>query len=97
MAIPSLPEYGGWVPDEAMRAIAETWGIPVERNPLLWLPGDVLQIAVRSNPQHFGIYSGAGTFIHAGYKVVRETRMDERWQEKIHAVWRWKELICKSS
>lgn len=95
MEVPLLPEYGGWVALDAMVEIAQVWGFPVGlESP--WQAGDVLQIAIRGNPQHFGIYSGEQTFIHAGFKVVRETRLDERWWPKISYVWRWKELTCRS-
>lgn len=98
METPLLPEYGGLVPAEIMWQISSTWGIPIPRNPVQWQAGDILQISLRGNPQHFGVFSGENTFIHAGFHVVRETRLDSRWESRVVYVWRWKEIArCKSS
>lgn len=45
-------------------------------------------------PQHFAIYTEAGTIIHtteATGKVV-EVQYDERWIKRTHSIWKFKEI-----
>lgn len=54
--------------------------------------GDLLQFTVGDQPQHLGIFTGEGTFLHAWETagVVAETRLGGWWEGRIAARWRLK-------
>jgi cell wall-associated NlpC family hydrolase len=56
-------------------------------------PGDIALFRIRDRLQHLAYLTGEGTMIHASEKAgVRESVIDERWQERIAGVYRWKAL-----
>lgn len=56
-------------------------------------PGDIALFRIRNRLQHLAYLTGEGTMIHANQKAgVRESFIDERWQEQIAGVYRWKGL-----
>jgi cell wall-associated NlpC family hydrolase len=58
-------------------------------------PGDIGLFAVRNRLQHLAYLTGLQTMIHANEKAgVRESVIDDAWQERLVSVWRWKGLAC---
>lgn len=56
-------------------------------------PGDIALFEVRRGRYHLAYLTGAGTMLHCNSKAgVRESRIDDRWQESCRGVWRWKGL-----
>jgi len=53
--------------------------------------GDVLLLRIKSAPQHVAIYVGGGYMVHAYQTVgkVVEQRIDETWNKKIVAAYRF--------
>ena len=57
-----------------------------------WLPGDVLAMRFKKDPQHLAIWTGE-TVIHCfeGVGKVVEHNLDDKWKRRIHSVWRLNE------
>lgn len=51
----------------------------------------VFSLLRRDLPQHVGIATGEGTFLHTNAHVGRvvETRLSGSWTRRLHSVWRW--------
>lgn len=65
--------------------------VPVEE---AMQPGDIALFRVRKRLQHLAYLTGDGRMIHANEKVgVCESFVDDRWQERIAGVYRWKGLV----
>ena len=57
-------------------------------------PGDIALFKIRKRLQHLAYLTGDGRMIHAREGVgVCDSFIDERWQERIAGVYRWKGLI----
>lgn len=55
-------------------------------------PGDVLWFAPFNHPQHLGMLTEPGSFIHSHQMVdkVVETSLDKAWKRRLRGVFRWK-------
>lgn len=70
------------------RHCTDVTGAPVQA-------GDVLVFSGRMMPNHCGLATGEGTFIHAYQSVnaVVESALDENWRGRIVAQFRWRALM----
>jgi cell wall-associated NlpC family hydrolase len=68
------------------------WQVPAPFDGTVLRTGDFLVFSSMALPGHCGLLTGEGTFIHAydspSVRRVVETPLDERWQARIHAVFR---------
>lgn len=56
-------------------------------------PGDIALFQLRPGRHHLAYLTGSGTMVGANTKVgVCESRVDDRWQERYLAVYRWRAL-----
>ena len=61
----------------------------------VWQPGDVVWIRMkRFFPNHCGVWTGEGTFIHCYQSAgqVCESPLEDFWKSRIVGVYRWKGL-----
>jgi len=56
-------------------------------------PGDIAQFEVRKGRNHLGYLVGDGSMVHCNQKAgVVQSRIDDKWAERLLAVWRWNGL-----
>ena len=60
-------------------------------------PGDILWFAPFNHPQHLGMATDTGYFIHSHQMVnkVVETSLDKGWTRRLRGVFRWRGLARK--
>lgn len=64
--------------------------VPVEAG---MQPGDIAAFRIRRQVQHLAYLTGTGSMLHARERIgCVESFIDDRWQERIAGVWRWRAL-----
>lgn len=91
VAYEKLPTYGRIPHKDIMRGVLDAQpGLKCVRRKQ---PGDILLMRFADEPQHVAIYTG-DTIIHsyAGVGMVCEHRLDEKWENRIVAIYRFRDL-----
>ena len=69
--------------------------LPGSEAPETLAAGDILLFCIQRRPQHLGIVTDAGRFVHAYQTVgkVVETELDRSWRNRLMSVYRWKGVV----
>lgn len=82
-------------PERMLEAMGANFARLASTDPFDAPVGAVLLFGIkrRDRPQHLGVWTGAGTFVHswADYGRVVESPFDPYWSERLHSVWDFRE------